>query len=562
LTDSSSTKIRTERSALERQYSEQRKDALFTLLLGLVSIVALFWYYAHQQILLYGDAVAHVNIARRVLDNRSWLSSFFQLGTVWLPLPHILMLPFVWNQTLWVSGVAGSIASMVAYVMGSLGIYRLVRARAPEAAAYLAAATYALNPNLLYMQTTAMNEPLFLAFFIWAIVYFDEWLRGISAGAVTDRPPERALEGCGIALAGGAATRYDGWFFGAIMGVLVLLAFLRWWRSISDTQRRRRMAKSLAEFLLLNALVPVFWLAYNHRVSGRALDWANGPYSAKAIAERTTTRGAPPYPGKDHVVTAGMYFLKAAKLNVGPERWGKVLSLLAIAGTLIAIWRWREYRTWLLLWTPLVFYALSIAYGSVPIFIPVWWPFSYYNVRYGLELLPVFAVFPVLLSVFLAERIKRPPRKLLAAGALAVVVVASYLAVYSGVPITLKEAQVNARTRMVLEEAIARHLAGFPPSTTFLMYQGEHVGALQQAGIPLRHVISEVSHPDWEWALLDPVGKADIIVAFKGDPVWMAAHEHRADLTEMVTITVPEQAKCVIYQTNKQKVESPGPPAR
>ncbi|HWS96912.1 MAG TPA: hypothetical protein VN620_10630, partial [Candidatus Methylomirabilis sp.] len=151
MTDSSSTKIRTERSALERQYSEQRKDALFTLLLGLVSIVALFWYYAHQQILLYGDAVAHVNIARRVLDNRSWLSSFFQLGTVWLPLPHILMLPFVWNQTLWVSGVAGSIASMVAYVMGSLGIYRLVRARAPEAAAYLAAATYALNPNLLYM---------------------------------------------------------------------------------------------------------------------------------------------------------------------------------------------------------------------------------------------------------------------------------------------------------------------------------------------------------------------------------------------------------------------------
>ncbi len=48
------------------------------------------------------------------------------------------------------------------------------------------------------------------------------------------------------------------------------------------------MSKSLVEFLLLNALVPVFWLAYNHRVSGHAMDWANGPYSAKAIAERTT----------------------------------------------------------------------------------------------------------------------------------------------------------------------------------------------------------------------------------------------------------------------------------
>ena len=155
-----------ERQALEQRYAQQRNDAWLSLAIGGVSIAALLWYYAHQQILLYGDAVAHVNIARRVLDNRSWLSSFFQLGTVWLPLPHILMLPFVWNKALWMSGVAGSIASMVAYVAGALGIFRLVSARAPRVAAYLAAAIYALNPNLLYMQPTAMNEPLFLAFFI------------------------------------------------------------------------------------------------------------------------------------------------------------------------------------------------------------------------------------------------------------------------------------------------------------------------------------------------------------------------------------------------------------
>src|SRR5208283_3621385 len=300
-----------------------------------------------------------------------------------LPLPHILMLPFVWNKVLWTSGIAGSIASMVAYVIGALGVFRLVSARAPRIAAYLAAAIFALNPNLLYMQTTAMNEPLYLAFFIWAIVYFDEWLRSISAepSGLADGPsPERALEGCGIALAGGAATRYDGWFFGALMGVLVLCAFARWWRKTPDKARRRSMTKSLVEFLLLNALVPVFWLAYNHRVSGRAMDWANGPYSARAIAERTTARGAAPYPGKDHVVAAGLYFLKAAKLNVGSGRWGDVLFVLALAGTAVAIWRFRQYWTWLLLWTPLVFYALSIAYGCVPIFIPTWWPFSYYNV--------------------------------------------------------------------------------------------------------------------------------------------------------------------------------------
>jgi 4-amino-4-deoxy-L-arabinose transferase-like glycosyltransferase len=551
-----------DRHSLEARYARQRRDALLTLVVGGISIAALLWYYAHQQILWYGDAVAHINIARRVLDNRSWLSSFFQLGTVWLPLPHILMLPFVWSKVLWTTGIAGSIPSMVAYVVGSLGIFRLVNTRMARGPAYVAAAIYALNPNLLYMQTTAMNEPLYLAFFIWAVVYFDEWLHGLAPGAMPDRRPERALEGCGIALAGGAATRYDGWFFGAIMGLLVLGVFARWWRRTPAAVRRRRMTKSLIEFLLLNALVPVFWLAYNHRVSGRTMDWANGPYSAKAIAERTTARGAAPYPGKDHIVTAGLHFLKAAQLNVGPGRWGGLLLLLAVAGTTVALRRWREYWTWLLLWVPLVFYALSISYGSVPIFIPTWWPFSYYNVRYGLQLLPVFAVFPALLAGALAGRMPRRRQKAVAWCLVPMLFAGSYLAAFANTPITLKEAQVNARTRLILEEALARFLVTAPPNSTLLMYQGEHVGALQRAGIPLRNVISEISHPDWEWALLDPAGHADFIVAFKGDPAWMAAQEHRGELTELFTITVPEQAKCAVYRTNRGATATTPPAAQ
>ncbi len=136
-----------------------------------------FIYYIKQQLLLYGDAVAHINIARRVVDNRHPLLSLSELGTVWLPLQHIAMLPFVWNDALWRSGIAGAIPGMVAYVLGALGIFRLVSGRAPKIVAYVAAAIYALNPNLLYMQTTAMNEPIFLAFFIWALVYLDEFLR-------------------------------------------------------------------------------------------------------------------------------------------------------------------------------------------------------------------------------------------------------------------------------------------------------------------------------------------------------------------------------------------------
>ena len=147
----------------------------------------------------------------------------------------------------------------------------------------------------------------------------------------------------------------------------------------------------------------------------------------------------------------------------------------------------------------------------------------------------------------------------LAIASLALLVAASYISCYADVPITLREAEVNAHCRMILEEALARFLGGLPPSATLLMYQGEYVGALQQAGIPLRHAISEVSHPDWEWALLDPARHADFIIAFKGDPVWMSANEHRGDLTELFAITVPGQTKCVIYRPTQPRGGSPKP---
>ena len=541
------------------------------LLLAILSVAFLLWYYAHNELLLYGDAVAHINIARRVIDNRSWLSSFFQFGTVWLPLQHVAMLPFVWNNRLWQSGIAGSIPSMIAYVLGGMGIFRLVRGMTPtlfqnegkdgaprptSLPGLVATAIYALNPNLLYMQTTAMTETILLAFFLWALVYLEELLNWINGFATDEGPhklaPERLLERCGICLAGAAWTRYDGWFIGAVIGCIVVIAVAGWWRREADTSRRRAIAKSLIEFLLLNALVPVFWLAYNHRVSGRAMDWADGPYSAKAITARTTPPGAPLYPGQHRPIAAAQYLLKAAQLNMGNVTWGRVMLALVLLGTAVALWRFRQYRVLLLLWLPLVFYALSLSYGGTPLFIPTWWPFSYYNVRYGLELLPVFAVFPVVLAMLVAEWLPSRRRQTAAWALLVALIGGSYLTAWGDVPITVREARANSRTRVALEEGLASFFSRIPKNATILMYEGSYVGALQRAGIPLKNVISEVSHPDWEWALLDPAQKADYIVAFQGDPVWMAAKQHRSELREALTITVPQQQQCKIYVATSQ----------
>src|SRR6202050_5779479 len=92
---------------------------------ALVSLFSFFYYFRHSDLLLYGDAVAHINIARRVFDSQT--PGLLELGTVWLPLPHLLMIPFIYSNAIWQNGSGGSIPSMIAYVFGVVGIFRLGR---------------------------------------------------------------------------------------------------------------------------------------------------------------------------------------------------------------------------------------------------------------------------------------------------------------------------------------------------------------------------------------------------------------------------------------------------
>ncbi len=140
---------------------------------------------------------------------------------------------------------------------------------------------------------------------------------------------------------------------------------------------------------------PVVWFTYNAVVFGDWLDFARGPYSAKAIELRTATPGTgPPHPGWHDPWVSLLFFVKTAEMDAARAAWGNWLLLLSVAGT---AWGWliarrRAFLWSLLLWLPVPFYAYSVAYGSVPIFIPPWWPHSWYNTRYGLELLPAFAL--------------------------------------------------------------------------------------------------------------------------------------------------------------------------
>jgi len=532
-----------------------------------VSVFSFLFYFQRGDVLLYGDAVAHINIARRIFDSKT--PGLLQLGTVWLPLPHLLMVPFLLSNEMWRRGVGGSIPSMAAYVFGVIGIFRLVRGalfrgaqpdRIASLAAWTAVVVYAANPNLIYMQTTAMGEALYLAFFIWAVVYFAESMRGDA----------KALTKCGLCLAAACLTRYDGWFLAVAIAATVVIGSVLTGMAVANKEPAFRFTRAtVVKFVLLAAAAPSLWLAYNAIVYRNPLEFANGPYSAKAIERKTQSGANSGHPGSGNPLLAARYFLKSAEANMAQNEWlQRAWVLLALAGIVVATFLYRRGNggavpgppvAWPLLFLliPVPFYALSVAYGGVPIFVPSWWPFSHYNVRYGLQLLPAFAAaLAILLHRIVRAETWKPRLRLACVLGIFAALIASYTSVWRATPVSLKEAQVNMGTRNQIESEVALWLEKLPPDSTLLMYLGDHVGALQQAGIPLQHVINEGNHrtwrqpadPEglWERALADPAHYADYVMAFEGDSVWQAVQAR--PLPALVEIHVTGQARAILYR--------------
>jgi len=334
-------------------------DSEVNLLIWLATCVSVFsflFFYRRGEVLLYGDAIAHINIARRVFDSKT--PGLLQLGTVWLPLPHLLMIPFLISKNMWQTGVGGSIPSMAAYVFGVIGIFRLTRSvfsgsadadRPARIAAWTATFIYAANPNLIYMQSTAMGEAVYLAFFIWALVYFAESVHGNTS----------ALTKCGLCLAAACLTRYDGWFLAAAMvGVLVLARVIAERTGVPDARAalqgrvsafksiRALAPAAMLKFIFIAAAAPALWLAYNGIVYRNPLEFENGPYSAKAIERKTQSTGNPSHPGGNNPVIAGMYFLKSAEGNLADNRWlQRAWLTLALAAVLALILRHGPIRS-------------------------------------------------------------------------------------------------------------------------------------------------------------------------------------------------------------------------
>jgi hypothetical protein len=539
-------------------------------------MAAIVWSWRHDAMLNYGDAVAHLHIARRVLDSRT--PRFTQLGSVWLPLPHILLIPFVQNYRWWATGFAGVIPSALAYLASCAAIYRLARHWLNPAAAAITVAFFALNPNLLYIQTTAMTEPLFLCEVIWIVVWMVEWHSCLDHDATKARRLQIAIA---AALVAAIFTRYDGW----------IIAFLAWTgigiRLLRRAARGERGRLSLAAFWLPSFAVvaaPVAWFIYNSVGFGDWLYFARGPFSANAIELRTapTAPGWPPHPGWHNPWVALLYYLKVSELDFAAA-WVNVVLAIAALGTAVA-WlaektaaRRRAVAWLLLLWLPVPFYTWSVAYGSVPIFFPAWWPYTWYNTRYGLEMLPALALGLGLAAqaavngvcrLSLSQLAPRLPKSIRVQqwlpGVAFIVFFAlaglNAVALLREDPVVYVESTKNLDARLPYDAAIPpllrRLLARFPRAPV-LMNTSAYPEIVAMTGIPLRQTINESDVDIFKTALDAPSTHAAIVVVFDGDEVDRAAEEHPEGLEVAGRFTAPGQPTAIVYVSSWWMHQSP-----
>ncbi len=348
-----------------------RSALLAAMLAALAGTIALVWSFRSDWILIYSDAISHLNIARRVLDNRT--PGIAQLGTVWLPLPHVLMQPFVANSTLWGDGLAGSFVGLPCFVVAATMVFqttRLVVQR--EAAAWVALLVFITNPNVLYLQTTALTEPVLLMTLTTSTYYLVRWSRMESNADLV-----KAAFFASLAV----GSRYDGWFFSIACGGLVLFSTHLRWRDVDRTE-----GTTLA-YLTLPVFAMGCWVFYNWLIFGDPLAFQHGRYSAAYQQSQYAAAGL--LPTKGHLLVALQAYSGAVLLDLG-----SIVTVLGATGLIIYIAQNRLRPQSFAIYSYLsayVFNVIALFLGQTIIATPLSHPAGYFNTRYGLVALPAAA---------------------------------------------------------------------------------------------------------------------------------------------------------------------------
>lgn len=453
---------------------------------------------------LYGDGLSHLNIARKVVDHpeTSLWQRYVQIGSPWLPLQTVLLLPLVANDSLWRTGVAGSLLSMLSFIITALAVFKLAQHlynkeqdECRNLLPFVAFGIFALSPSNLFMQSTPMTESIFMAALSLAVLTLQNW--------ASDQSFKRLLLAA-VTMTVATMSRYEAWSVAAIACALVF--FL-------SKGNFTAKSKNFAIFSAIVAVCPLYWLWHNWAIYSDALWFLTGPNSARGIylQNRANLGWANIFVGHAALDLLLMMVTVAACV-------GLLMIPLAALGLLRLIKIHRStiinYAPTFLLAVPFFFHCFSLYRGEIQIF-PLS-AFGLLNVRYGLPHLMMIALLvPAIIPAL------RRFGKIPAVAFVCFIIAAQYIYLISdGVSqlAVYQEGYRNGTNSRVARQwaKTAQFLRENPPATKILMQTGSLGPVVSQGGLRFADIIHEGTA---EWHQIKEQIPADIstIIFEKGD---------------------------------------------
>jgi len=551
------------RAQSEEHAAGRDLELLLALTLALAAgLVGLYWSYTNNLLLAYNDAMGHLNIARRVLDSRT--PGLVQLGTVWLPLPHLLMQPFIYSDFLWRSGMAASIVGLACFVITAVALFQSIRLITTAALApWIGLAIFITNPNMLYMQTTALTEPVLLMAVTTSSYALLLWSKSRAPGHLT---------AAGLLALLAVWSRYDGWFFACCGGLIVLATIVlgplreRGRLPLAATWRGRPRPTRLtlagsAGFLY--GLIPVYgmlgWIFYNWVIFGDPLEFQRGQYSAGYQQSQAALAGQlPTRHNLDLSLTAYFWAMY--------DNLGAVILACAAAGVLLYILTVRLRADGLvpyLFLAALPFNVLALWLGQT-IIRTLHTSDNYFNVRYGLLLLPAAALFIAYAADWLLRRI---PGKALVAlvGALLVAQFALWAPGWPMSIATVADGLLGASSSRLgprPEESSGKYLADNYTGGGILIDDDFYfVRSFIEAGLDMREYIAVFSGPLYHETLRDPASHVEwIVLTPRSSITQQATVQQSPDFANRYTPVFEDKDQGITIYRRNLAVGMPGAP--
>lgn len=466
----------TQRAENKKFPTNRLVQLLLLCVLTFIAISQFVYYYQNGLGLAYNDARSHLDIARRVVEGLK--PGAAQLGSVWLPLPHIAMLPTVWNDFFWHSGLAGALPSMLSFVAIGLLIFHYLRVlgvgllgRAVGVFIFIA------NVNILYLQSTAMTELLLIATMLAAT--FELLLYVVSNFHI------RHLVRMSFFIMLATLTRYDGWFLCAYIFVQIIIILIL-------SRRAKQVEGTALMYCALAGFGIVLWFGWNLVIFKDPLYFAFGPFSAHAQQTQLSEAGV--LATKENMLESIRVYTYALLYNSNAY-----LVILSFVGSIVL---WFDKKLPLViriattaLIAPLLFNILALYMGHSVLFIQGVSGGTWFNARYGIMLHASVAIF----IGYLVHKFKDYRPMLI--GTILFVLFFQFV---SADAVTIDDARVGSSQKNVSE--VSGYLRDKATNTKgfILISAASHDAIIFSSDLPMKRFIHEGTGVYWDTATRYP----------------------------------------------------------